>query len=109
MTGKKALQPGDIIGAAPAMQEVPRAAARLSRFNITVLVTAESGTGKKLFARSLHHHSPRTQEPFIALNTAVIPRELLKSELFGHERGAFTGAQAQRRGCFDQADGSTLF
>ncbi len=99
----------DIIGSAAAMQEVFRAIGRLSRSNITVLVTGESGTGKELVARALHRHSPRAAQPFIALNTAAIPRELLESELFGHERGAFTGAQAQRRGRFEQADGGTLF
>ena len=107
--GEEVRQPRDIIGAAPAMQEVFRAIGRLSRSNITVLVTGESGTGKELVARALHRHSPRAQQPFIALNTAAIPRELLESELFGHERGAFTGAQAQRRGRFEQADGGTLF
>ncbi|NCF82751.1 MAG: response regulator, partial [Proteobacteria bacterium] len=100
---------GGIVGSAPAMQEVFRAIGRLSRSNITVLITGESGTGKELVARALHRHSPRTQAPFIALNTAAIPRELLESELFGHERGAFTGAQSQRLGRFEQADGGTLF
>ncbi len=100
---------GGIVGAAPAMQEVFRAIGRLSRSNITVLITGESGTGKELVARALHRHSPRTQAPFIALNTAAIPKELLESELFGHERGAFTGAQSQRLGRFEQADGGTLF
>jgi two-component system nitrogen regulation response regulator GlnG len=99
----------EIIGSAPAMQEVFRAIGRLSRSHITVLITGESGTGKELVARALHRHSPRAEGPFIALNTAAIPRELLESELFGHERGAFTGAQAQRRGRFEQADGGTLF
>ena len=99
----------DIIGAAPAMQEVFRAIGRLSRSNITVLITGESGTGKELVAIALHRHSPRAAEPFIALNTAAIPRDLLESELFGHERGAFTGAQTQRRGRFEQANGGTLF
>jgi two-component system nitrogen regulation response regulator GlnG len=99
----------EIIGSAPAMQEVFRAIGRLSSSNITVLITGESGTGKELVARALHRHSPRVERPFIALNTAAIPRELLESELFGHERGAFTGAQAQRRGRFEQADGGTLF
>ena len=99
----------DIIGSAPAMQEVFRAIGRLSRSNITVLITGESGTGKELVARALHRHSPRSQQAFIALNTAAIPRELLESELFGHERGAFTGAQSQRRGRFEQAHGGTLF
>ncbi len=100
---------GGIVGSAPAMQEVFRAIGRLSRSNITVLITGESGTGKELVARALHRHSPRTNAPFIALNTAAIPRELLESELFGHERGAFTGAQRQRRGRFEQADSGTLF
>jgi len=98
-----------IIGEAPAMQEVFRAIGRLSRSHITVLINGESGTGKELVARALHRHSPRAGKPFIALNTAAIPRELLESELFGHERGAFTGAQALRRGRFEQADGGTLF
>ncbi len=98
-----------IIGSAPAMQEVFRAIGRLSRSNITVLITGESGTGKELVARALHRHSPRSGKSFIALNTAAIPKELLESELFGHERGAFTGAQTQRRGRFEQANGGTLF
>ena len=98
-----------IIGEAPAMQEVFRAIGRLSRSHITVLITGESGTGKELVASALHRHSPRANKPFIALNTAAIPRDLLESELFGHERGAFTGAQAQRRGRFEQADTGTLF
>ncbi len=106
---KTASAVGGIVGSAPAMQEVFRAIGRLSRSNITVLITGESGTGKELVARALHRHSPRTQAPFIALNTAAIPRELLESELFGHERGAFTGAQSQRLGRFEQADGGTLF
>ncbi len=100
---------GGIVGSAPAMQEVFRAIGRLSRSNITVLITGESGTGKELVAHALHRHSPRNDAPFIALNTAAIPRELLESELFGHERGAFTGAQSQRLGRFEQADGGTLF
>ncbi|ALG67601.1 nitrogen regulation protein NR(I) [Beggiatoa leptomitoformis] len=99
----------EIIGSAPAMQEVFRAIGRLSRSNITVLITGDSGTGKELVARALHRHSPRAEKPFIALNTAAIPRELLESELFGHERGAFTGALTQRRGRFEQADMGTLF
>ena len=99
----------EIIGSAPAMQEVFRAIGRLSRSNITVLITGESGTGKELVAKALHRHSPRADKPLIALNTAAIPRELLESELFGHERGAFTGAQSQRIGRFEQADGGTLF
>ena len=98
-----------IIGSSPAMQEVFRAIGRLSRSNITVLITGESGTGKELVARALHRHSPRAEEAFIALNTAAIPRELLESELFGHERGSFTGAQSQRRGRFEQAHEGTLF
>jgi two-component system, NtrC family, nitrogen regulation response regulator GlnG len=99
----------DIIGEAPAMQEVYRAIGRLARSNITVLINGESGTGKELVARALHRHSPRADKPFIALNMAAIPRDLLESELFGHERGAFTGAQARREGRFEQADGGTLF
>ncbi len=99
----------DIIGEAPAMQEVFRAIGRLARSNITVLINGESGTGKELVARALHRHSPRAEQPFIALNMAAIPRDLLESELFGHERGAFTGAQARREGRFEQADGGTLF
>ena len=98
-----------IIGSAPAMQEVFRAIGRLSRSHLTVLITGESGTGKELVARALHRHGPRASETFIALNTAAIPRELLESELFGHERGAFTGAQSRRLGRFEQADGGTLF
>ncbi len=99
----------EIIGEAPAMQEVFRAIARLARSHITVLINGESGTGKELVARALHRHSPRADKPFIALNMAAIPRDLLESELFGHERGAFTGAQARRAGRFEQADGGTLF
>ncbi len=99
----------EIIGEAPAMQEVFRAIGRLSRSNITVLITGESGTGKELVARALHRHSPRANQPFIAINTAAIPRDLLESELFGHERGAFTGAQSSRQGRFEQANGGTLF
>ncbi len=99
----------EIIGEAPSMQEVFRAIGRLSRSKITVLINGESGTGKELVARALHRHSPRADKPFIALNTAAIPRELLESELFGHERGAFTGAQTMRRGRFEQADQGTLF
>jgi two-component system, NtrC family, nitrogen regulation response regulator GlnG len=99
----------DILGQAPAMQEVFRAIGRLAQSQATVLITGESGTGKELVARALHRHSPRAGKPFIAINTAAIPRELLESELFGHERGAFTGAQTQRRGRFEQADGGTLF
>ena len=99
----------EILGHAPAMQEVFRAIGRLSQSNVTVLITGESGTGKELVARALHKHSPRAQQPFIALNTAAIPKDLLESELFGHERGAFTGAQAMRRGRFEQAENGTLF
>jgi two-component system nitrogen regulation response regulator GlnG len=99
----------DIVGEAPAMQEVFRAIGRLARSNITVLINGESGTGKELVARALHRHSPRSDRPFIALNMAAIPRDLLESELFGHERGSFTGAQARREGRFEQADGGTLF
>jgi len=99
----------DIIGEAPSMQEVFRAIGRLSNSNITVLINGESGTGKELVASALHKHSPRADRPFIAINTAAIPKDLLESELFGHERGAFTGATAQRRGRFEQADGGTLF
>ena len=99
----------EILGSAPAMQDVFRAIGRLSQSNVTVLITGESGTGKELVARALHKHSPRSSQPFIALNTAAIPKDLLESELFGHERGAFTGAQAMRRGRFEQAEGGTLF
>ncbi|MFO1430836.1 MAG: nitrogen regulation protein NR(I) [Candidatus Competibacteraceae bacterium] len=102
-------QTPEIIGEAPAMQEVFRAIGRLSRSNITVLINGESGTGKELVARALHRHSPRSNKPFIALNMAAIPKDLLESELFGHERGAFTGAQSSRQGRFEQADGGTLF
>lgn len=103
------IESSEMIGSAPAMQEVFRAIGRLSRSNITVLITGESGTGKELVAHALHRHSPRAKQPFIALNTAAIPKELLESELFGHERGAFTGAAQQRRGRFERADGGTLF
>ncbi len=99
----------EIIGAAPAMQEVFRAIGRLARSNITVLINGESGTGKELVAKALHRHSPRAQKPFIALNMAAIPKDLMESELFGHEKGAFTGAQARRAGRFEQADKGTLF
>ncbi len=98
-----------LLGRAAAMQQVFRAIGRLSRSSVTVLVTGESGTGKELVARALHQHSPRAGRPFVALNTAAIPTDLLESELFGHERGAFTGADSQRRGRFEQADGGTLF
>ena len=99
----------EIIGEAASMQEVFRAIGRLSRSNITVLINGQSGTGKELVAHALHRHSPRSDKPFIALNTAAIPKDLLESELFGHERGAFTGAQSQRVGRFEQADEGTLF
>ncbi len=99
----------EIVGEAPAMQEVFRAIGRLARSNITVLINGESGTGKELVAQALHRHSPRRQAPFIALNMAAIPKELLESELFGHEKGAFTGAHVQRKGRFEQANGGTLF
>lgn len=99
----------EIIGAAPAMQEVFRAIGRLSQSNITVLINGESGTGKELVAHALHKHSPRAQLPFIPLNMAAIPKDLIESELFGHEKGAFTGAGGQRKGRFEQADGGTLF
>ncbi len=98
-----------IIGAAPAMQDVFRAIGRLAASQITVLITGESGTGKELIARALHTNSPRSSKPFIAINTAAIPKDLLESEFFGHERGAFTGAQMQRKGRFEQADGGSLF
>jgi two-component system nitrogen regulation response regulator GlnG len=91
------------------MQEVFRAIGRLSKSNITVLINGESGTGKELVAQALHKHSPRADKPFIAINTAAIPKDLLESELFGHEKGAFTGAQNARKGRFEQADGGTLF
>src|SRR5512138_2224218 len=99
----------EILGQAPAMQEVFRAIGRLSQSSATVLITGESGTGKELVARALHRHSARANMPFVAINTAAMPKDLLESELFGHERGSFTGAQQQRRGRFEQADGGTLF
>jgi len=99
----------EIIGKSPAMQEVFRAIGRLSNSNVTVLINGASGTGKELVSHALHNNSPRAQGPFIALNMAAIPRELLESELFGHEKGAFTGAQAQRKGRFEQANKGTLF
>ncbi|MEZ5570744.1 MAG: nitrogen regulation protein NR(I) [Halioglobus sp.] len=99
----------EIIGEAPAMQEVFRAIGRLAHSNITVLINGESGTGKELVAHALHRHSPRASAPFIALNMAAIPKDLMESELFGHEKGAFTGANAKREGRFEQADGGTLF
>jgi two-component system nitrogen regulation response regulator GlnG len=99
----------EILGQAPAMQEVFRAIGRLAQSSATVLITGESGTGKELVARALHRHSARSAKPFIAINTAAMPKDLLESELFGHERGSFTGAQQQRRGRFEQAEGGTLF
>jgi len=99
----------EILGQASSMQEVFRAIGRLTQSHATVLINGESGTGKELVARALHRHSPRAGKPFIAINTAAIPKELLESELFGHERGAFTGAQNMRRGRFEQAEGGTLF
>ena len=99
----------EILGQAPSMQEVFRAIGRLSQSNATVLITGESGTGKELVALALHRHSSRAANPFVAINTAAMPKDLLESELFGHERGAFTGAQAMRRGRFEQAEGGTLF
>jgi two-component system nitrogen regulation response regulator GlnG len=98
-----------IIGEAPAMQEVFRAIGRLSHSHVTVLINGASGTGKELVAAALHQHSPRAKQPFIALNMAAIPKDLIESELFGHEKGAFTGATTQRKGRFQQADGGTLF
>jgi two-component system, NtrC family, nitrogen regulation response regulator GlnG len=99
----------EMLGQAPAMQDVFRAIGRLSQSQVTVMITGESGSGKELVARALHKHSPRHHGPFVAINTAAIPKDLLESELFGHERGAFTGAQTMRRGRFEQADGGTLF
>ncbi|MBK6295463.1 MAG: nitrogen regulation protein NR(I) [Rhodoferax sp.] len=99
----------EMLGQAPAMQDVFRAIGRLSQSNVTVMITGESGSGKELVARALHKHSPRANGPFVAINTAAIPKDLLESELFGHERGAFTGAQTMRRGRFEQAEEGTLF
>ena len=99
----------EVIGEAPAMQEVFRAIGRLANSNVTVLINGESGTGKELVARALHRHSPRKAQPFVALNMAAIPHDLIESELFGHEKGAFTGAATKRQGRFEQADGGTLF
>lgn len=99
----------ELLGQAPAMQEVFRAIGRLSQSTATVLITGESGSGKELIARALHRHSNRAEKAFVAINTAAIPKDLLESELFGHERGAFTGAQTQRRGRFEQAENGTLF
>ncbi|MBY0266196.1 MAG: nitrogen regulation protein NR(I) [Burkholderiales bacterium] len=108
-TGEVVESMPEMLGQAPAMQEVFRAIGRLSQSHATVLITGESGSGKELVASALHRHSPRAGRPFIAINTAAIPKELLESELFGHERGAFTGAQNMRRGRFEQAEGGTLF
>ncbi|RJG50560.1 nitrogen regulation protein NR(I) [Motilimonas pumila] len=112
-TQKRAAEPTspapEIIGEAPAMQEVFRAIGRLSRSSISVLINGQSGTGKELVAHALHKHSPRKQNPFIALNMAAIPKDLIESELFGHEKGAFTGANSVRQGRFEQANGGTLF
>jgi two-component system nitrogen regulation response regulator GlnG len=106
---ERAAEMPEMLGQASAMQDVFRAIGRLSQSHVTVLITGESGTGKELVARALHKHSPRANGPFVAINTAAIPKDLLESELFGHERGAFTGAQTTRRGRFEQADGGTLF
>jgi two-component system nitrogen regulation response regulator GlnG len=106
---ERAAQVPEMLGQAPAMQDVFRAIGRLSQSIVTVLITGESGSGKELVAQALHKHSPRASGPFVAINTAAIPKDLLESELFGHERGAFTGAQTTRRGRFEQADGGTLF
>jgi len=106
---KSEKQPLNIIGGAPAMQEVFRVLGRVSQLDVTVLINGETGTGKELVAQALHELSPRAEGPFVALNTAAIPRELLESELFGHEKGSFTGAHTQRVGRFEQADGGTLF
>ncbi|GHT86266.1 sigma-54-dependent Fis family transcriptional regulator [Betaproteobacteria bacterium] len=108
-TSEDPLLAPEILGQASAMQEVFRAIGRMSQSHATVMINGESGTGKELVARALHRHSPRKDAPFIAINTAAIPRDLLESELFGHERGAFTGAAAQRRGRFEQAAEGTLF
>ncbi len=106
---KPSKQPLNIIGAAPAMQEVFRILGRISQLDVTVLINGETGTGKELVAQALHELSPRADCPFVALNTAAIPRELLESELFGHEKGSFTGAHSRRIGRFEEADGGTLF
>jgi two-component system nitrogen regulation response regulator GlnG len=106
---EEATAPTAIIGEAPSMQDVFRAIGRLAQSQITVMITGESGTGKELVARALHNNSPRGNRPFIAVNTAAIPKDLMESEFFGHERGAFTGAQMQRKGRFEQADGGSLF
>jgi two-component system nitrogen regulation response regulator GlnG len=106
---EKLVEAPEMLGQAPAMQDVFRGIGRLAQSHVTVLITGESGSGKELVAHALHKHSPRANQPFVAINTAAIPKDLLESELFGHERGAFTGAQASRRGRFEQADGGTLF
>jgi two-component system, NtrC family, nitrogen regulation response regulator GlnG len=109
VTAEKVIDAPEMLGQAPAMQDVFRGIGRLAHSHVTVLITGESGSGKELVAHALHKHSPRANQPFVAINTAAIPKDLLESELFGHERGAFTGAQASRRGRFEQADGGTLF
>ena len=109
VTEERQAEAPEMLGQAPAMQDVFRAIGRLSQSQVTVLITGESGSGKELVARALHKHSPVADGPFVAINTAAIPKDLLESELFGHERGAFTGAQTQRRGRFEQAEGGTLF
>jgi len=109
VTEERQAETPEMLGQAPAMQDVFRAIGRLSQSQVTVLITGESGSGKELVARALHKHSPVSDGPFVAINTAAIPKDLLESELFGHERGAFTGAQTQRRGRFEQAEGGTLF
>ncbi|HEY9208188.1 nitrogen regulation protein NR(I) [Acidovorax soli] len=109
VTEERQAETPEMLGQAPAMQDVFRAIGRLSQSQVTVLITGESGSGKELVARALHKHSPVADGPFVAINTAAIPKDLLESELFGHERGAFTGAQTQRRGRFEQAEGGTLF
>jgi two-component system nitrogen regulation response regulator GlnG len=109
ISDERSSQMPEMLGQAPAMQDVFRAIGRLSQSIVTVLITGESGSGKELVAQALHKHSPRASGPFVAINTAAIPKDLLESELFGHERGAFTGAQTTRRGRFEQADGGTLF
>jgi two-component system nitrogen regulation response regulator GlnG len=107
--GVESTEAPDILGHAPSMQEVFRAIGRLAQSNATVLITGESGTGKELVAQALHRHSLRADKPFVAINTAAIPKDLLESELFGHEKGAFTGANTTRHGRFEQAEGGTLF
>jgi|TARA_B110000014_G_scaffold224351_1_gene182538 two-component system nitrogen regulation response regulator GlnG len=108
-TDQSSSLPNGLIGEAPAMQEVFRAIGRLSRSSISVLINGESGTGKELVAHALHNHSPRANAPYIPLNMAAIPKDLIESELFGHEKGAFTGANSVRHGRFEQAHGGTLF